>query len=386
MSDRSHGVRGGRRLRVGVVGCGLIAQLVHLPGLLRLSDQIEVAALCDRAPDVLEQVGARYGVMRRWSSMSELLKEPLDAVAILTSGPHEQMVLQALQAGLHVFVEKPFCFDPAQGARAVRAAAKRGLTVMVGCQKRYDPAFDAAADALAGGGDLSLVRTASLEGPLAASLASHDIIGGAQKAPPPGVKRPEVDAVLPGASQAVRAAYQNCLLESMVHDVNLVRGLVHGPVEVQAAAVCSDGAGVSAQLRIGRRTQWVAVWHSFSGLDRYRQEFSFHSERQWLELSYSSPFQLDCPTTLTIERPGPAAEATSEERVTASFQSSHLLQLQDFHRCVVDGARPRTGAAEGLADVRVLQEIARKAMFAEADGRSALSNHRKATHESRLVN
>ena len=131
MTGGSRGVRGGARLRVGVVGCGLIAQLVHLPGLLRLSDRIEVAALCDRAPDVLELVGARYGITRRCSSMSELLKEPLDAVAILTSGPHEQMVLQALEAGLHVFVEKPFCFDPAQGERAVRAAAKRGLTVMV---------------------------------------------------------------------------------------------------------------------------------------------------------------------------------------------------------------------------------------------------------------
>lgn len=349
------------RLRVGVVGCGLAAQVIHIPALLRLRDQFDTVALCDRVPDLAREVSRRYQIGRYYSSVDALIDANLDAVFILTSGPHEHLVLQALEAGLHVFVEKPFCFDPAGGERALREARRRERIVMVGCHKRYDPAFDVARTLIGDAGDLALITTTTLEGPLAASLAAHEIIGHIGSAPTwPTSARREIEAAIPNASMSVRRAYEACMLESMVHDINLVRGLVDGPVEVLSASVRADGAGVSAQLRVGSMTEWVAAWHSFSRLDRYSQRFGFYSPGQWLRLDYPSPFH-DDPTAVTVERNGASGETTSSETITASFQSAYLRQLKHFYRCVVTRATPRTGDAEGLRDVKVLCEIAQRA-------------------------
>lgn len=354
----------GPRLRVGVVGCGLIAQVVHLPLLLGQSEQFDVVALCDRDEGLLRQVGQRFGVARRLTSFDDLLQEQLDAVFILTSGAHESLLLQALEADRHVFVEKPFCFDLAGGENAAQAAQTRGLTVMVGNQKRYDPAFDVAAGVLDGGGDLSFIRTTTLEGPLLASLSRFDVIAPSSPAPAWSGPRPQTEADLPGASPALAEAYETYMLDSLVHDVNLVRGLVDGPVAVRAAMLRPDGAGISAQLRIGS-IDWTAVWQLFPDLDQYRQEFGFHAPSRWVTLRNGSPYAQGTPTDVRIERPGPAVVVTVEERVTGSFAWSYELQLRDFHRCVVRGGGPRTGPADGIADVALLQEIARSAMVGD---------------------
>ena len=53
------------RVRVGVIGCGLIAQVMHLPHLRELSEEFEIAALCDLSRGTLDQVADAYGVRRR---------------------------------------------------------------------------------------------------------------------------------------------------------------------------------------------------------------------------------------------------------------------------------------------------------------------------------
>src|SRR3984893_12268878 len=83
------------RLRVGVVGCGLIAQVMHLHHLRELHDRFEVVALCDLSRAVVDGVGGPYGVARRFPDGTKLLEDPLDAVMVLTSGSHEPIAVAA---------------------------------------------------------------------------------------------------------------------------------------------------------------------------------------------------------------------------------------------------------------------------------------------------
>jgi predicted dehydrogenase len=92
------------RKRVGVIGCGLIAQVMHLPYLAELDDRWELAALCDVSEEPLGACARRYGVERTFTAWEDLLAEPLDAVLVLTSGSHAPMAMAAAAAGLHVFV------------------------------------------------------------------------------------------------------------------------------------------------------------------------------------------------------------------------------------------------------------------------------------------
>ncbi len=129
------------RVRIGVVGCGLIAQVMHLHYLRELSDRYEIAAVCDVADDLRAAVAAEYAVPAQFGSWEELLEHPLDAVLVLTSGSHAPIAIAAAWAGLHALVEKPMCFSVAEGSAMIAAAEAAGKVLMVGYNKRYDPAY-----------------------------------------------------------------------------------------------------------------------------------------------------------------------------------------------------------------------------------------------------
>src|SRR5437870_2342017 len=102
------------RLRVGVIGCGLIAQVMHLHYLRELSDRFEIAAVCDVSDEVRAACAREYGVPEQVASWQEMLARPLDAVFVLTSGSHAPIAIAAAKKGIHVMVEKPMCFSVAE--------------------------------------------------------------------------------------------------------------------------------------------------------------------------------------------------------------------------------------------------------------------------------
>ena len=111
-----------KRLRVGVIGCGLVAQVMHLHYLRELSDRFEIAAICDLSEEVRTAMAREYAVPEQFATWQELLARPLDAVLVLTSGSHAPIAVAAAKAGMHVLVEKPMCFSVAEGRTMIEAA------------------------------------------------------------------------------------------------------------------------------------------------------------------------------------------------------------------------------------------------------------------------
>src|SRR5215469_16519574 len=160
-----------RTVRVGLVGTGLIAQVMHLHYLAELADRFDVAAVCDLDRESARACAERYGIPAVFTDWRELLGHPLDAVMVLTSGSHAPIAEAAARSGRHVFVEKPMCFSAAEGQAMVAAAGQAGVVMMVGYPKRYDPAFARFAEEagqLAGAaraGRARLLRVTTLESP-----------------------------------------------------------------------------------------------------------------------------------------------------------------------------------------------------------------------------
>jgi predicted dehydrogenase len=68
------------RVKVGLIGCGMIAQVMHLPYLKELQERFEIAALCDVSPKLVKAVAADYGVSRTYTDYREMLdRADLDA-------------------------------------------------------------------------------------------------------------------------------------------------------------------------------------------------------------------------------------------------------------------------------------------------------------------
>src|SRR5215831_9682096 len=98
------------RLRVGVIGCGTVAQIMWLPNLRELDDHFDLKAICDISPGLVESLGSYYNVSSCFVDYRDLIAANLDVVIILTPGSHAAAAIAAMQAGKHVLVEKPMCF------------------------------------------------------------------------------------------------------------------------------------------------------------------------------------------------------------------------------------------------------------------------------------
>jgi predicted dehydrogenase len=136
-----------RRLRVGVLGCGPIAQFAHFESCVKARNA-ELYALCDQARDLADRMAATHQPQRVFHDYDEMLADPdLDAVIVATSDTfHVEASIRALEAGKPVLCEKPVGVS-VEEVEALRAVVLRtGKLLQVGHMKRFDPGLQAARD------------------------------------------------------------------------------------------------------------------------------------------------------------------------------------------------------------------------------------------------
>jgi predicted dehydrogenase len=129
-----------RLLRVGVLGCGPIAQFAHFEACEKARNA-ELYAICDVAEDLLMRMGQMYRPTVMYRSYEQMLADPEVEVVVIAIADqfHVQTCLQALAAGKHVLVEKPLGTTVEECEELSRAVHQSGLLLQVGNMKRFDP-------------------------------------------------------------------------------------------------------------------------------------------------------------------------------------------------------------------------------------------------------
>ena len=124
-------------LGVGIIGCGRATADLHLPALTRVPG-LRVAALCDTDAPRLEQVGARCPGAARHARARDLLADPSVAVVLVAvpAAHHHDAFVAAMEAGRHVYVEKPLSLELAQADRMAAVAAAARTRAIVGFNLR----------------------------------------------------------------------------------------------------------------------------------------------------------------------------------------------------------------------------------------------------------
>ena len=349
------------RIRIGVVGCGLISQVMHLPYLTELSDRFELAALCDIAPEVAQGCAERYGVSRVFTRWEELIAEPLDAVLVATSGDHAPVVIAAARAGRHVMVEKPLALCSSDCELVVDAARDAGVCVLVGTMKRYDPAFERLAELLPGADDLRLIRVTTLESPIPPYVGHYPLVkrtGTAEHLPPELelAEQAAIDKAVGAAGEQTRWCYRRIVVQTLVHELNMLGGLLGAPDEIRSVSLTPRCVGIN--MRFGE-VECHLSWVSLPGIARYRQELAFYAPAQRLTLQLPSPFLRSMPSRLIVEGGTPGTAASWERDEVVSYDEAFKRELVEFADCITTGREPRTPAADGLRDVRLAETIAR---------------------------
>ncbi|WP_422424521.1 Gfo/Idh/MocA family protein [Bacillus sp. PSXD-155] len=124
-------------LKVGIIGCGSIAQHRHLPE-YEANPYVQIVAVCDSNKKRAKKIANNYGV-NMYTDYNELINcEELDAVSVCTPNHlHASISIAALQAGIHVLCEKPMATSKADAEMMIGAAEKSGKKLMIGHNQRF---------------------------------------------------------------------------------------------------------------------------------------------------------------------------------------------------------------------------------------------------------
>ena len=140
-----------RRLRVGIVGCGKVAE--HHARWIQRTEGAVLAAVADTRADVAGRFAEKFGVAQSFGGLSELLAaNAVDVVHITTPAEmHYPQACEAIEAGVHVLVEKPFTLSAADAVDLYRRAEARGVMVTADFIQLFHPAFLKVIDAVKSG-------------------------------------------------------------------------------------------------------------------------------------------------------------------------------------------------------------------------------------------
>jgi predicted dehydrogenase len=336
------------RLRVGVLGAGMIAQAAHLEA-IRKAGNCELHALCDRTEDLLRAVAAIHPPARTFPDYDEMLADPqLDAVVVAVGDElHVDAAIRALDAGKHVLVEKPLGVTAAECVRVRDAVAASGRVLQVGTMRRFDAGIAFARDFIRA----ELGAVFGVKAWYCDSSYRYTMTDALQ----PVLRRGDAAPRPSGALKGDRRRY--LLLGHGSHLVDMARFLAGDIVAVHARLVergdisswfvaCEFAGGASGHLDLT-----VAVrmdWHE--GFQVYGEEGSVLGRM-------FQPWYLR-----TSEVEGFSVRTGRYHRPLGADGHFWRRQIEGFAATILDGV-PQHGATaeDGLAALRVLEAIERSA-------------------------
>lgn len=140
-------------LKVAIVGCGVISTRKYIPILKRLKKKAVIVGICDLNESILKQVSAKFGIPEAYTDFSRMLEERRPDVVVVCTPPaaHTKVVIEALQKGANVLVEKPMALTSADCQKMVDAANQHGKKLGVMHNQVFNPAFEEACELVAKG-------------------------------------------------------------------------------------------------------------------------------------------------------------------------------------------------------------------------------------------
>jgi len=340
------------KVRVGFVGAGFMGQLAHLSNFVMLGEKCDVVALAEPREELARAVAAKYGIPKVYRDHRELCEDPdIEAVVEITpDGLHVPVALEVIDSGKHVMMEKPIatCSDDAR--KAVEAARSKGVKLMVGYMKRYDPGVERAKlllDELRSSGELGEVVLAR------AHCLCGDWTCGIESPVRTDEPAPDVTPRLPDWLPPERAEEFLSFNNVFCHNFNLLRFLVgevkgikfadlSGPVKL----VVLDMGGYTATLELGGIS--AHKW------EEHTQVYFSHG---WVRVETPPPMLRQVPAKVEIYKDRDIREVVMP---LPEWGWSFYRQAEHFLDCVLEDKEPRSSGEDSLRDMELIEETFRR--------------------------
>ena len=349
-----------QRVKVGIVGLGEVAQIIHLPILQSMHDRYEIAAICDVSPGLLQAVGEEYGVERRYTDVAELVaQDDIDAVFVLNSDEyHAEHTVLAACAGKHVLVEKPMCLTLREAEEIAAARDEGGVQVMVGYMRRFAPAFVEAVEQVRQLDKINYVRVRDIIGQNAliieqsSQVHRFEDIPSAAKTDRANRARSLVTEAIGEMPPELVTAYR-MLLGLGSHDLSAMRELIGVPERVVAAAQWNGGRFMNAIFQFDGYNATFEM-----GVDRQRRfdaHLEVYGDTRQIRVQYDTPYIRHLPTTLQVRET--VGDAYTETIHRPTYKDPYTHELEVFHDVATGNATPKTAPEDSMEDLRLFRQI-----------------------------
>ena len=320
-----------KKIKVGIVGLGRLGRL-HASNIAFNIPNAELIAVCSIIPEEVESVSKEWGIPFVYSDFSEMIKnKELDAVAILSPSPfHTEHINMALNAGLHVFVDKPLGINVEECRLSEKVVADHPNQIfMIGFMRRYDPSYRYAKQLIDQGkiGKPFLIKLTSCD-------PEHTIEG----------------AIRFGANSG------GLFIDMTVHDIDLARWFLQDEAEEVYAIGGSfvhkefegynDADNTLALMRF--KNGGIAMFHSGrNAAHGYQVETEIIGPLGSLRIA-AEPRKNLCTI---FDQNGIVNECSQsfQER----FSEAYLEEMKEFIRCIITGEQPGITVHDGTMNTQV---------------------------------
>lgn len=352
------------RIKIGVIGCGAIAQVQHMQNLLDLKDLFEVKVVCDISAKTAEYVATKFGVPQFVTDYRELLDSDIDAVLHCAGGYKPEPAVAAFEAGKHLLIEKPLCSSLQDADRIIAAQKDAGTVGQVGYMKIFDPAFVYAKGQVdrMGRENIHFVQVNHLhpenslhlrhfdvrhfddvsQEAIADDRAAHDSIKQAIGDVPPAVRR--AFGVLSG---------------SMIHDIYGMRVMLGMPKRVVSTEIWRDGRAITFVLEYPSEARCVASWIDLPNLWDFKESLEIYGDDKRVLVSYPTGFSRGALSKVVVQDIDDSG-TTLRHEPNVDWDNAFVQELRHFHESIVDGVPNRASIESARDDLALIIDIIKR--------------------------
>lgn len=371
------------RLRIGLLGAGSVAQVIHLPVLALMSHLFTPTIICDISSTAAAHCADKFHIPSHTTNAADVWLSPdVDVVFVLTSDEyHEQYCIAALQAGKHVFVEKPLTLSLPSVQRIAAAEQNAGGSkVFVGYMRRYAASFTQAfAREVASIDRILYARVRDFSGP------NDNFVGqsGTFFKPPPA------SDFTPAAGEEIARLAEELVNEAWAgrggngqqvtkaqtdlirflgrlgsHDISLMREILGSPASI--GGVSANEPFYSALLHYetqpgtGKKEPFAVTYESgIDGVPVFDAHFAVYGQNKRVSIEYPSPFVKGLPIKVKVDELNAAGETQSREMLS-SYEDAYTSELKELWSWVVEGKAIKTSTADAAEDLGIYDMLYQK--------------------------
>ncbi|CAH0058239.1 unnamed protein product [Clonostachys solani] len=359
---------GSRILRIGIIGCGEISQVAHIPNVNALAHRFRTTYLCDISKQSLAYCAGKVlgGAPYTTTDPVELCSSPeVDIVLIANADAyHVEHGVIALQNDKYCLIEKPaaLCFRDLDRLIEVEKSSKG--KVFVGTMRRYATAFLEAVKEVGGMDQIKFARVRDIIGPNSVFVEQSGMF-------------PQRFTDFSEADGQDRVRRENDIYEQALkhefdvpvtpksmrmlrilgalgtHDLSAMREILGMPLGV--AGACLTMPGIFSVL-FQYNDFPVSYESGLINVPQFDAHIEVYSTDKIVRINYDSPYVKGLPVTMTIrEKDG---EAGFQERtIRRTYEDPYTLEMLELYDCVINSKTPKTSAQDARQDIELFRMI-----------------------------